>query len=123
MRIEIFVVLAKRNPETYVNFKCISKGYYNCPNSKHCSDFGCTHPLERLKAILIQEFGGLTESNEEIGYWHSKGKIYEDIVQRWLIYTDSTDCYQIIEAFAKQIKNLTHQRKQAFGIDGKLYLV
>jgi hypothetical protein len=123
MRIEIFVVLASRDKKTEVNFKCVSKGYYNCPNAKFCSDFGCRHPLEILKREMTYEFGGLTESSEEIGYWNDKDKIYEDIVKRWIIYTDSKDCFEIIEAFAKRIKTITSQKIQAFAIDGKLYLV
>jgi hypothetical protein len=103
MRIEIFVVLTE-----------IKRS--NCPRLRW-SD------LEVEKAKLTREFGGLTQTGEEKGYWNDNGEICVDTVERWLIYTASTDCFEIIESFAKRIKEITAQRSQVFGIDGKLFSV
>jgi hypothetical protein len=104
MRIEIFVVLNTKIDENTVK-----------------NPYGIE--LEALKAEIIREFGGLTETNEERGYWWNNNEICVDTVRRWIIYTESKDSYEIIEDFAKRIKNLTDQKSQAFGIDGKMYFV
>lgn len=79
--------------------------------------------LETIKAELIEEFGGLTESGEEKGYWNDNGKICVDSVKRWLIYTSSKDSFEIIEDFAKDIKAITAQKSQAFAINETLFFV
>ena len=89
--------------------------------------------LEVLKSEIVHEFGGLTTIPNCKGYWEEPTKFYKDNEEIWLIYAStiprgrqnasSTETYAIIEAFAKRIKGLTHQKKQAFAIDGTLYLV
>ena len=79
--------------------------------------------LEALKAEMIREFGGLTETGTETGYWNDNGEICADTVKRWLIYSPSADFFEIIEDFAKRIKKITSQKLQVFGIDGKLFSV
>jgi hypothetical protein len=113
LRIEIFVVT------TELNRNIATHAYWT--------------ELEALKAEMIREFGGLTETGTETGYWNDNGEICADTVKRWLIYADLSKSLekqaheaQIIEnigAFAKRIKEITAQKSQAFGIDGKLYLV
>lgn len=79
--------------------------------------------LEVIKSEIVHEFGGLTIIPNCKGYWEEPTKFYEDNVEIWLILSSSTDTREIIEAFAKRIKNLTYQKQQAFSIDGKLYLI
>lgn len=106
MRIEIFVV----NP-----YKDITHMTYEEKNALEA--------LETIKAKIIREFGGLTESREEKGYWSSNDKICVDTVKRWIIYTESANAFEIIEDFAKQIKAITAQKSQCFGINETLYFV
>lgn len=103
MRIEIFVVTTELDAKHDIN--------------------GKTMLNEVIRTELIREFGGLTETGTESGYWHNNSQICVDSVKRWIIYTESKDCFEIIEAFAKRIKKITAQASQAFGIDGKLFFV
>jgi len=81
--------------------------------------------LEGIKMQIIAEFGGLTETNTEKGYWiESKTKqICIDSVKRWIIYTTSKDSCAKIEAFSKQIKAITAQKLQCFGINDTLFFI
>jgi hypothetical protein len=103
MRIEIFVVT------TEIDRNIARNAYWT--------------DLEALKAEMIRQFGGLTETLPDKGYWSKDGEICYDIVKRWIIYAHHPESVAIIKAFAQRIKKLTSQDKQAFGIDGKLYLV
>lgn len=106
MRVEIFVV-KPYSDITYMTYE----------------EKKALETLETIKAEIIREFGGLTESGEETGYWSSNGSICVDSVKRWLIYTESKDTFEIIEDFAKKIKATTAQKSQAFAINDTLYFV
>lgn len=126
MRIEIFVV----NP-----YKDITHMTYEEKNALEA--------LETIKAKIIHEFGGLNETNTEKGYWEDNDSICLDMTKRWIIYAQETkqvcllgsfrgkdepyiietDTFAIIEAFAKQIKAITAQKSQCFGINETLYFV
>jgi hypothetical protein len=58
MRIEIFVVTTEISRNIAIN------AYWT--------------ELEALKAELIREFGGLTETGTETGYWNDNGEICAD---------------------------------------------
>jgi len=79
--------------------------------------------LHAIKYELVTEFGGLTETGTETGFWSDNGIVCEDFVKRWLIYGDSRSFEEKIEAFNKRIKIVTHQKSQAYGIDGNLKFV
>jgi hypothetical protein len=103
MRIEIFVVLTELEAKHDIN--------------------GKTRLNEDLKVEIVREFGGLTETGIETGYWLDNDKICADIVKRWIIYADSSDTVAIIDAFAKRIKKITSQKTQLYTIDGKAYFI
>jgi len=103
MRIEIFVVTTEIDEKTDSNLERLE--------------------LNVVRTEIIHEFGGLTEIPNCLGYWENNFQIYTDNVKLWLIYTNSSDAREIIEAYAKRIKKLTYQKEQAFTIDGKLYLI
>jgi hypothetical protein len=103
MRIEIFVVKTEINRLVY-------------PEET-------TTSLEVIKSEIVHEFGGMTKIPHCKGYWEEPTKFHTDDVEIWLIYTNSKDAREIIESFAKRIKNLTYQKEQAFAIDGNLYLI
>jgi len=79
--------------------------------------------LLTVKCDLIREFGGLTEIGNFKGYWMNADKIYTDIGDIWLIYSDSGDTLAIIDGFAKRVKIITLQQSQLYTIDGKAYFV
>jgi hypothetical protein len=113
MRIEIFVVTTELDAKHDIN--------------------GKTMLNEVIRTELIREFGGLTETGTETGYWNDNGEICADSVKRWIIYANTDKSFEEkaqkkqitsdITAFAKRIKKLTAQDSQAFGIDGKLFFV
>jgi len=69
MRIEIFVVTTE-----------LKNGFPE--NAEKWSQ------LESVKTEIIHEFGGLTESGEEKGYFDTGSYICVDTVKRWLIYVN-----------------------------------
>ena len=79
--------------------------------------------LEDIKMEIIHEFGGLTESEEEKGYWSSNGSICVDSVKRWLIYANDNYSIVKIEDFAKNIKAITAQKSQVFAINETLHFI
>jgi hypothetical protein len=103
MRIEIFVVT------TEISRNIAANAYWT--------------ELEAIQADLVREFGGLTETGTERGYWNDNGEICADTVKRWIIYAHHTESIAKIEAYAQRIKKITQQEKQAFGIDGKMVLI
>lgn len=80
--------------------------------------------LINVRNLLIKAFGGLTVIQNAIGFWiNESGAIETDNAEMWLIYTNLKNTKSIIEAFAKQIKKITAQDSQAFGINTCLYFV
>lgn len=76
--------------------------------------------LEELKVQLCEKFGGLTESATAKGLWLDKdGKICEDDVKIWTIYTDLPNSTSIIDGIAKRIKIITFQHSQMYVINNK----
>jgi len=123
MRIEIFVVKTELDKKQEDEEERIAKIDYECDYNFGTPLINELKQLEIIKSEITHEFGGLTIIPNCKGYWEDSTQFYKDNGEIWLIYTASKDCLAIIEAYAKRIKNLTYQKAQAFGIDGKLYLV
>jgi hypothetical protein len=103
LRIEIFVVLTEQK--------------------KLCDVIGHSELID-IQNKIAKKFGGLSIIPNVKGLWiDNTSGICEDSNEIWLIYAHHKESVAIIEAFAKQIKKITYQQSQAFGIDGKLYLV
>ncbi len=119
MRAEIFVVLTELSEYKLSEYK-LSKKLDSEEQQARKREIWALHAI---KYELVTEFGGLTETGTETGYWSDNGIVCEDSVQRWLIYGDSRSFEEKITEFNKRIKIVTHQKSQAFGIDGKLFFV
>jgi hypothetical protein len=113
MRIEIFVVKTKIDASMASNDK-----------EDQILARKAEWKLINVRNLLIKAFGGLTVIPNANGFWINKSGLIEgDSVEIWLIYTDIEDSKLVIRGFAKQIKKITAQDSQAFGIDGKLFFV
>lgn len=54
--------------------------------------------FKQSKLELIERFGGLTvEPTPALGYWHAKGRLYEDVMIRF--HVDAEDTPEVREFF------------------------
>jgi len=75
--------------------------------------------LIALKNELIKRFGRLSVQ-ECKGEWINEGKTYYDDCEIWTFFTDSKDCADIVDNYAKEIKRITLQLAQLYTItDGE----
>lgn len=68
--------------------------------------------LDKIKNDLLKQFGGLTISNQNIGYWLDDNKEYQDLSKT---YTIITELYNIgeTESFIKSYQKwLEHNLEQ-----------
>lgn len=123
MRIEIFVVMTKLNEKIFAPAKTAPNLLEEVKAYCEPQEILETKRLKVIRSEIVHEFGGMTEIPNCRGFWEDASQIYDDDTKLWLIYTNSSDAREIIEAYAKRIKILTYQKVQAFTIDGKMYYI
>lgn len=79
--------------------------------------------LEKVKAEIIKEFGGLTVIPNNKGFWiNDSNQMVSDNVDIWLIFTYNC-CEKSVNAYSLQIKAITTQCSQLYVIDNKSHMV